>query len=152
MTTYNNSTNTSIPSGVSAGSYTNANITVNAAGQVTAASSGSSGNVVNQTTASVTMAAGTTYINNYTGGVTAYTLPATAVVGDEFIIVGGLAGTSGWQVNEASGQTIHLGSATCTTTSGTLTSSNQFDAVTIRCVTANTTFTAIANQGNIAYA
>jgi hypothetical protein len=152
MTTYNNSTNTSIPSGVSAGSYTNANITVNAAGQITAASSGGSGTVVNQTTSTATLAAGNVYVNNYTGGQTVFTLPATAAVGDEYTIIGGLAGSGGWQVAEASGQTIHFGTATCTTTSGTLTSSNQFDCVTIRCVTANTTFTAYATQGNIAYA
>lgn len=152
MTTYNNSTNTSIPSGVSAGSYTNANITVNAAGQITAASSGSSGNVHNQTTSTATMVAGTTYINNYTGGQTVYTLPALAAVGDEFVIVGALAGTGGWQVAEATGQTIYLGTVNATITTGTLTSSNQFDCITIRCTTANVAFTAVADQGNIAYA
>jgi hypothetical protein len=148
----NNSTNTANPSGVSAGSYVNANITVNAAGLVTAATSGSSGSVVNQTTTSVTMVAGTTYINNNTGAQTVYTLPAAAAIGDEFIIVGALAGANGWQVAQATGQTVHFGTSTTTVTTGTITSVNQYDCITLRCTTANTTFTVYPTQGNLTVA
>lgn len=145
----NNSTNTANPSGVSAGSYVNSNITVNAAGLITAASSGASGNVVNQTGTSVTMTAGTTYLNNNTGSQTVYTLPAAAAIGDEFIIIGALAGTTGWQVAQATGQIIHFGTSATTVTTGTLTSTNQYDCVTLRCTTVNTTFTAYPAQGNL---
>src|SRR6185312_9645361 len=111
MTTYNNSTNTSIPSGVTAGTYSSANITVNAAGQITAASNGSvTGNFVNQTTASVTLAADTVYLTNAGASLVTYTLPAAPAVGDVYEVIGFSAG--GWTIAQNASNVIHFGSVT----------------------------------------
>lgn len=103
--------------------------------------------VVNQNTSSATLAANTMYVINNGASLVTLTLPATAAVGDTYWIVGGSAG--GWIVDEASGQTIHYGTFTTTTTTGSLASSNRYDCIKITCNTANTTFTAYDAQGNI---
>jgi len=150
MTTYNNSTNTSIPSGVTAGTYSSANITVNAAGQITAASNGSvTGNFVNQTTASVTLAADTVYLTNAGASLVTYTLPAAPAVGDVYEVIGFSAG--GWTIAQNASNVIHFGSVTTTTgAGGSLSSSNQYDKVTLRCAAANT-WVAYNSQGNLTY-
>ena len=82
-------------------------------------------------------------------GQTTVTVPATAVEGS-VIAVGG-KGAAGWILQMNTGQTCHFGNV-ATTSAGSLTSTNQYDSVTILCVTANTTFIVIAAQGNLTVA
>jgi len=92
------------------------------------------------------MAANTGYVGNNATLIT-FTLPATAAVGDTYIIEG--LGTGGWTITLNSGQLIHMGNLATTVTSGSLSSTNQYDSVTINCVVANTTFTVRGSMGNI---
>jgi hypothetical protein len=80
---------------------------------------------------------------------TTVTIPATAAEGSTFAIAG--KGAAGWIMQMNTGQTCHFGNA-ATTSAGSLTSTNQYDSVTIVCVTANTTFVVIAAQGNLTVA
>jgi hypothetical protein len=82
-------------------------------------------------------------------GQTTVTLPATAVEGSVFGIVG--KGAAGWILQANTGQTIHFGNA-ATSSAGSLTSTNLYDSVQIVCVTANTTFTVLCAVGNLTVA
>lgn len=121
----------------------------NGTNSITIASNGAS-NVVDQNTGSVTMAINTVYITDNGASLVTYTLPATAPLGSFFEIMG--ASSGGWTIAEASGQTIHFGNVAATTTSGSLSSTNQYDCVKLRCTTANTTFVVQNAQGNITVA
>ncbi len=94
-------------------------------------------------TGSTTAADRVTYEINGAGVVTV-TIPATTAIGFTFTIVGNSA--SGWVIQANAGQTVNVGS-TPTTVAGTITSANRYDCITIKCVTANTTFSAYALQG-----
>lgn len=121
------------------------------AGTITIASSESAGGGytwVDQTTTSVTIAAGTGYIADNAGLVT-FTLPLTATIGDSFAIVG--KGAGGWTLVENATQLIHFGTAVTTATTGSLSSSNQWDCIEFVCVTTNTTFVVRTSVGNITY-
>lgn len=94
------------------------------------------------------MAINSAYIANNAGLVT-LTLPSTAAIGSIVWIVGKGAGL--WKIAQNSGQTIHFGSQNTTTgVGGSLTATNQYDAIQLLCTIANTdwTCTGIA-QGNI---
>lgn len=103
--------------------------------------------IVNQNTSSATLVNNNKYIVNNGASLVTFTLPASAALGDTYIIVGGSSG--GWKINVASGQTLHLGSSTTTTSTGSLASTNQYDCIYVTNVTANTTFTAYNIIGNI---
>lgn len=77
------------------------------------------------------------------------TLPATAAVGSVISIAG--KGAAGWIMTANTGQVIHIGNQ-ATSTAGTLTSTNQWDCVSVVCVTANTTWNVTSAVGNITYA
>jgi len=97
---------------------------------------------------STTMAINHGYI--VTGGsLVTLTLPATAAVGSELIIVGQAAG--GWSIAQAAGQTIFVGIAETTVgVGGSLASSQIKDSINLVCTVANTTWTAVAApQGNL---
>lgn len=66
---------------------------------------------------------------------TTITLPTTAPLGSIVHIAG--KGAGGWILAPGAGQTIQVGSATA---SASVTSSNQYDSVTVVCVTADTTW------------
>lgn len=102
-----------------------------------------SGIPVNQTGATVTMAAGNRYICNHSGAIT-FTVPATAAIGDTFSIRGFSSG--GWIVQMNTGQTCYTG-ASNTTSAGTITSGTIYDSITIECMVANVSFTITSGYG-----
>lgn len=102
---------------------------------------------VDQTGASVTMAVNTGYTSDDGATLVTFTLPATAAIGDWVEING--KGSGGWTLIEGTGQLIHFGNQTTTTTTGSLSSTNQWDCVRLRCVTANTTWTVVSAVGNL---
>jgi hypothetical protein len=71
-------------------------------------------------------------------GTTTFILPPTSSVGDTFAIAG--SGNCQWIIAENSGQYIQLGNKVTTTSSGTLSSTDVNDGVTIVCQIANTKF------------
>lgn len=82
-------------------------------------------------------------------GQTTISIPATAAEGSIIAVQG--KGTAGWIVQMNTGQTCHLGSSV-TSSAGTLTSTNQWDAIEIICTTANTVFATRSAVGNITIA
>jgi hypothetical protein len=120
----------------------------NGAGSITVTSSGGGLSTVDQTGASVTMAVNTQYIADNAGLVT-LTLPAAAALGDTFRIIG--KGAGGWLVQAGGGQTVHVGNV-ASSAAGSVASTNQWDGITIVCVTANTTFASYGLQGNLTVA
>lgn len=100
------------------------------------------------TGASQTLSAGTGYIANNAGTIN-FSLPATAGVGDTFRITG-INNATGWQVTQAAGQQIFIGTASTTAgVGGSLTSSATRDSIEIICIVANTTFQVVSMVGNI---
>lgn len=81
-------------------------------------------------------AAGNGYISD-NAAQTTVTLPATAAVGDVVAVQG--LGAGGWVLTAAAGDTIQVGSS-ATSAGGTVTSANQWDAIEVVCVVANTTW------------
>lgn len=128
---------------------TNISIT-NGAGTITVNNTGGTGITWNdQTSGTVTMAVNNGYVVDNGASLVTLTLPATAALGSVFEVIGKSAG--GWTVAQAAGQSIHIGNQTTTTTTGTLSSSNQYDCIRIVCITANTVFTVSSSMGNITY-
>ena len=124
----------------------------NGAGSITVASSSAAGGgfVWNDTTGtSAALVAGNAYAADNASLVT-FTLPSTAAFGDSFLVAG--KGAGGWKVAQNASQAINFGNVVTTTgTGGSLASTNQYDKITITCVTANTGFIAYNSQGNITY-
>jgi hypothetical protein len=93
------------------------------------------------------MAVDSGYIANNAGLVT-LTLPATAVVGDRVRIAG--KGAGGWRCGQNAGQTINFGNtATTAGVGGYIDSTNQYDALELLCITANTTWVTLSSVGNL---
>jgi len=93
------------------------------------------------------MAVDSGYIANNAGLVT-LTLPATAAVGDRVRIAG--KGAGGWKCAQNAGQTINFGNtATTVGTGGSIDSTNQYDALELLCITANTTWVTLSSVGNL---
>lgn len=118
----------------------------NGAGSITVSSSGGGLTAIDQNATPVTMVAGNNYVAD-NAGLTTLTLPAVAAFGDTFRITG--KGAGGWIMNQAVGQTCHIGNVATTTTTGSIASANLWDAIDILCVTANTTFSVNVRQGNV---
>lgn len=112
---------------------TGINIT-NAAGSITISSSGSglSWSTIAGTTQAAAVDSGYVIGNALQ---TTVTLPATAPIGSTVTILGD--GAAGWILQGNTGQTIRIGSQV-TSSAGTLTSANQYDNVTVQCLTADT--------------
>lgn len=83
------------------------------------------------------------------GSLLTFTLPTTASIGDSLIVTG--LGAGGWTITQAAGQQIIIGSAASTVgVSGSISSSNQFDAFSLVCVTANSVWQTLSGpQGNL---
>lgn len=120
----------------------------NGAGTITVATSGVGTTWIDQTTTPVSIVKNTGYIANNAGLVT-LNVPATAAVGDEFIVQG--QGAGGWLLRMNTGQVANLGSSP-TTSAGSLASTNRYDAVRLVCTVANTTFNAMTAVGNLTVA
>lgn len=121
-----------------------ANITITpGAGTITIASTASNIAWSTVTAASENLAALNGYVANRATSIT-FAVPASAAVGDQYVIEGLGAGLIIIQMN--TGQTCHFG-ANATTVAGELTATNQYDAITLTCTVANTTFNA-RGQGN----
>lgn len=118
----------------------------NGAGTITIASTGVGSLTWNDVSGTSQAAA----VNNgyiiSNAGQTTVTLPATAAEGSVFAVQG--KGAAGWILTANTGQVIHLGSS-ATSSAGSLTSTNQWDSVSIVCVTANTTFAVTSVIGNL---
>jgi len=107
----------------------------------------SEGTIVNQNTNTVTMAAGSQYFINNGATLVTLTLPALAAQGDAFTIIGSSAG--GWTIAQQAGQTININSSASTTgVGGSVSSTNQYNCIVLRCVVANTTFVVSYGSGS----
>jgi hypothetical protein len=119
----------------------------NGANSITIASNGANP-WVDETGASVTMAANTGYTSDDGASLVTFTLPAVSAIGDWVEING--KGSGGYVIAQAAGQQINYGNKPTTLgATGTLASSNQWDCVRLRCVTANTIWVVVAAQGNL---
>lgn len=107
--------------------------------------------LTNVTGATQAIAVNTGYIANNAAGV-AFTLPATAAVGDRFAIQGSEAG--GWSIAQNANQILHVGSSPSTTgVLGSVASSNRYDSVVFVCIVANLEFATLGGpQGNLTVA
>jgi hypothetical protein len=84
------------------------------------------------------------------GGSTAFTLPATAVLGSLVSIVGMAVG---WTIAQGAGQEIFFGNTHTTNgAGGSLASTNAGDCITIVCLVADTTWYVLSSIGNITVA
>lgn len=94
------------------------------------------------------MVADSAYVANAGGGVT-FTLPTTAAFGTGLSIIG--KGAGGWVIAQNALQSIQVGSVSSTVgTGGSVSSTNQFDSISLICTVANTTWTTYGGvQGNL---
>ena|ERR1700741_1652412 len=121
-------------------SQSGSNITISASSVAT--------NFVVVSTTSQSMAVDTTYQPNNSGLVT-LSLPATASLGARINIIG--FGSGGWQIQQSAGQQVIVGNVQSSVgAGGSVSSTNQYDAIALCCVVANTTWQAtVAPQGSL---
>jgi hypothetical protein len=101
-------------------------------------------------TANQTAAINHGYICNKAGTL-ALALPAVAAVGS-IIEVTGMNNALGWEVTQAAGQQIFIGTASTTIgVAGSLASSATRDSIRMVCIIANTTWNVISSIGNITF-
>lgn len=131
------------------GSFTNASVTVNAKGLITAASSGAGGSGITwtATTVDATMAVSNGYIANK-GTLLTMALPTTSSVGTTVRIAGMNAGL--WKISQAASQYIKFGNqATTVGVGGSLASVLTYDSVELVCIEANLGWVVTSSVGNI---
>jgi hypothetical protein len=102
--------------------------------------------IVVASSASQAMSPNSVYIINNGASLVTLTLPVTAAVGTTLRVVG--VSADGWSIVENSGQSINDGILSTTSTSGSLSSTQRYNAVELICVVANTTWNVISGQGN----
>ena len=116
----------------------------NGAGSITISSTGSS-SWVNVTSSTQSMSTNTGYTSSNGGSLVTFTLPAVAAIGDFLEINGN--GTGLWTIAQNAGQQIIVGTdATTSGAGGSLSSQNEYDSVRLRCLTANTVWSVVAQQ------
>ena len=118
----------------------------NASGSITIASTGS-GIAWTVEVGNTPMVVNHGYGSNKAGAI-AFTLPATSAIGS-IISIQGMQGS--WNVVQAAGQQIYIGSATPSTlgAGGSIASTNAFDAIELVCLVADTIWYARNVVGNI---
>jgi hypothetical protein len=133
------------PATISAG--TNISI-ANSSNSITIASTGSAGIGWNHITATTqTMTADAGYVADNVALVT-LTLPIIAAFGSVIFVQG--LGSGGWSIAQNAGQNIQVGNISSTIgVSGSVSSTNRYDAVTLLCVIADTTWTTLSTIGEI---
>ena len=103
---------------------------------------------VNTTGATQAMAVGTGYVSNDGASLVTFTLPSTAAVGSQVAVFG--SGSGLWTVAQNSGQTIHFNAVSTTTgTGGSISSTSQYDSITLVCNIANTDWVVYQAAGNL---
>lgn len=108
----------------------------NAAGSISISAT-FEGNWVNQTTSSVTLAAGMNYMINNGASLVTLTLPTSPTLGDTFQVAGFSSG--GWKVAQNASQVMQFGStATTAGVTGFAASANQYDRILITYAASNT--------------
>jgi hypothetical protein len=97
------------------------------------------------TTTATQMLSGRAYISS-NAALSTFTLPLTANVGDSIELIGQGAGF--WRIAQNAGQNIEF-NATSTTvgTGGSITSTQQYNAIDLTCIVANTTWVVINTSG-----
>jgi hypothetical protein len=131
--------------------------TISGSGSVSTSASGSTititgsggGFTWNNTTGSTqTMAVGNGYVSNDGATLVTFTLPSTAAVGSLVAVQG--AGSGLWTIAQNSGQTIAFNAVTSTSgATGSVSSTSQFDSITLICITANTGWAVNQATGNL---
>lgn len=125
---------------------------VNSAGAISISASSAGFKWTDVTGGSATVAAENGYFAD-SSSLTTFTLPTNNSLGDTIIIMG--KGTGGWTIVYGTNQYINYSGSTSTTTSGSLSSSAQFDTVTLVCSVASATqpiFTVLNAVGNLTVA
>lgn len=93
--------------------------------------------------------------NSYTvtqAGQTSFALPATAAVGDMFLIAGSSGNTGGLKITQASGQTIRQNTNASTTgATGNVATAAANTSFWVMCVVANTDFIILASVGTVTF-
>lgn len=89
------------------------------------------------------------YISNNSGQAVVFSLPTTAIVGDEFEVAN-MNASFGFTVTQAASQLVIIGNTVTTTgAGGSLASSAKGDSLRFVCIVANTTFIVLSMVGNI---
>lgn len=113
-------------------------------GNPTISSNGGGVTWSNVTSATQGMTANNAYIADRPAGV-AFTLPATANIGDTFKLVSKLGL---WTINYSTGQQVTIGTSSSTVTTGSVAASKLGDVITITCIVPNTVFICESGVGN----
>ncbi len=130
-----------------------AGVTTSATGStVTITGSGSGGIAWNNVTgATQAMAVNNGYISNDGATLVTMTLPSTASVGAIIQVQG--AGSGLWTIAQNAGQIINFNAVASTTgVTGSVSSTSQYDSITLICITANTTWAVNQSTGNLSVA
>lgn len=97
------------------------------------------------TTTSQNMVANATYTAN-NAALVSLLLPATAAGGTVLQITG--LGAGGWTITQNPGQNIQVGNiSTSIGTGGSISSTNRYNTITMKCIVANTTWIVVGSQG-----
>lgn len=100
------------------------------------------------TGASQAMTKSNGYFSNRAGTV-AFTLPASAAVGDTFAISNMAGSATGWSLAYNASQYIRFGNQTTTVTTGSLAATQTGDSIKLVCSVANTEFVVQSSIGNL---
>ena len=128
-----------------------ANVTTAIVGTTLTITAAGSGGIVwtSPTTTPITLASNHGYVQAIAGaGQMTFTLPAAAAVGDIVQIIG--QGSGGWTiVHPIAGHYIQFGNLATTSNTGSLSSSDRYDCVTLTCRVIDTIWAVTSSIGNL---